>query len=198
MTARVGSLRRATMPRMAIRSSICAAALALAAAACTPDTSHLADRSVPIANFAEVEAGVYRGAQPDAAGFRALADMGVKTVVNLRANHDDRQEASRYDIDVVTIPLSAGVSLDPPSDEDVRKFFDVVLDPKRRPVFFHCAEGKDRTGTMCALYRIEVDGWTPERAREEMEAFGWHDDLYKAIGHFVLAYRPRGFAQAPR
>jgi protein tyrosine/serine phosphatase len=186
------------MLRMSISALLRCAALAAAVAACTPDNSRLADRSVPIENFAEVAEGVYRGAQPDSAGFRALADMGVKTVINLRANHDDRQEASRYDIEVVPIPMSAGLSLDPPTDEDVRKFFDVVLDPKRRPVFFHCAEGKDRTGTMCALYRMEVDGWTPERAHEEMEAFGWHDDIYRALGKFVLEYRPRGFAQAPR
>ncbi len=174
-------------------------ALAALAAACTPDTSHLADTTVPIENFAKVEEGVYRGAQPDEAGFRALADMGVKTVINLRDKHDDRQGAFPHEIDVVTIPLSAGLSLDPPTDEEVQQFFHVVLDPARRPVFFHCAEGKDRTGTMCALYRIEVDGWTPERAQEEMVAFGWHDDLYKAIGKFVLAYRPRGFvAQAPK
>jgi tyrosine-protein phosphatase SIW14 len=187
------------MPRMTIRAALCAAALALAAAACTPDNSHLADRTVPIENFAQVGDGIYRGAQPDDAGFRALKDMGVKTVINLRARHDDRQGASPHDIEVVSIPLSAGLDLDPPTDDDVSAFFKVVLDPARRPVFFHCAEGKDRTGTMCALYRMEVDGWTPEKAREEMVAFGWHESVYKEIGKFVLGYRPRGFmAQTPR
>lgn len=184
---------------MTVRAILLSIALAFAAAACTPDSSHLADPTVPIENFAQVGDGVYRGAQPDAAGFRALADMGVKTVINLRAKHDDTEEASRHGIDVVTIPLSAGLSLDPPTDDDVSSFFKVVLDPARRPVFFHCAEGKDRTGTMCALYRMEVDGWTPEKAHEEMVAFGWHDSIYKAVGEFVLGYRPRGFlAQAPR
>ena len=184
---------------MTIRAILPCVALALAAAACTPDNSHLADRTVPIENFAKVADGVYRGAQPDAAGFRALADMGVKTVINLRAKHDDREAAFGHDFELVAIPISAGLSLDPPTDDDVGAFFKVVLDPARRPVFFHCAEGKDRTGTMCALYRMEVDGWTPEKAHEEMVAFGWHDSVYKAIGEFVLGYRPRGFlAQSPR
>jgi tyrosine-protein phosphatase SIW14 len=185
------------MPRM--RSLLLAAALASPLAACTPDDSRLAGGSVPIENFAKVADGVYRGAQPDAAGFRALAGMGVKTVVNLRSKHDDRKEAEPLGLHVVSIPISAGLRLDPPSEDAVNAFFGVVLDPARRPVFFHCAEGKDRTGTMCALYRIEVDGWTPERAHDEMVAFGWHDDVYRALGKFVLDYRPRGFAaRAPR
>ena len=176
------------------------AVLALAAlhAACTPDNAKQADKTVPIANFAKVGDGVYRGAQPDAAGFRALADMGIKTIVNLRSKHDDWKEAEPFGIDVVTIPISAGLTLDPPSDDAVSAFFGVVLDPKRRPVFFHCAEGKDRTGTMCAIYRMEVDGWTPEHAHDEMVAFGWHDDVYRAVGKFVLDYHPRGFAKTPR
>ena len=78
-------------------------------------------------------------------------------------------------------------------------FFTTVLDPSKRPVFFHCAQGMDRTGTFCALYRIEIDGWTNERAHAEMREFGWHDELYRAIGRFVLAYRPQGFhAGTPR
>lgn len=174
--------------------AIAVVALAASLAACTPDSSRLADKSVPIENFAKVEDGVYRGAQPNAAGFSALKDLGVKTIVSLRAKHDDRAEAAPLGIDVVSIPISAGLTLDPPSDADIRAFFDVVLDPARRPVFFHCAEGKDRTGTMCALYRMEIDGWTPERAHDEMVAFGWHDDIYKALGKFVLDYKPRGFA----
>ena len=59
----------------------------------------------------------------------------------------------------VEIPIQADVfGSEPPTDEQVREFFTVVLDPARQPVFFHCAHGKDRTGTMAALYRIEVDG----------------------------------------
>ena len=94
---------------------------------------------------------------------------------------------------VVSIPMHAFVDSDPPSDEDVRRFFAVVLDPGRRPVFVHCAQGKDRTGTMCALYRIEIQGWTNERALAEMRGFGFHE-IYGDLERFVRDYRPRGFA----
>lgn len=153
--------------------------------------------SVPIGNFGEVDEGVFRGAQPDEDGFRALASLGVRTVVNLRLHYDDDAEDVPEGIAVVAIPMHAFLDSDPPTDEDVRRFFDVVLDPARRPVFVHCAQGKDRTGTMCALYRMEVQGWTPELAYEEMREFGFHEH-YRDLRDYVLAYRPRGFAPPRR
>lgn len=150
--------------------------------------------SVPIENFAEVADGLYRGAQPDAAGFAALHDLGVRTVMNFREKHSDRALAEKAGLSVVEIPLHAFLESDPPTDEEVRTFFDTVLDPAKRPVFVHCAYGKDRTGTMCALYRIEVDGWTPQKAFEEMQRYGFHE-AYTDLRKFVLGYTPRGFAK---
>lgn len=155
---------------------------------------------MPIDNFAKVADGVYRGAQPDVAGFKALKAMGVKTIVNLRGKHDDKPEATPLGLEVVAIPMSAAVTIEPPKDEEIRAFLDAVLDPGKRPVYVHCAQGKDRTGTMCALYRIEIDGWAPEKAHDEMVSFGWHDSMYPALGKFILAYKPhvRTPAAAPR
>ena len=52
----------------------------------------------------------------------------------------------------------------------------IVSDKERQPVFVHCQYGADRTGTMCAAYRIAVQGWTKEEAIEEMTQgdFGFH------------------------
>jgi protein tyrosine/serine phosphatase len=166
----------------------------LLAAACSPTSGAPTRPDVPIDDFAEVAAGVYRGAQPAEAGLRALRELGVRTIVDFRARHDDG-DAAKLGFDVVNIPMSSFPQIAPPTDEEIRKFLDVVTDPARRPVFFHCAEGKDRTGTMCALYRIEIEGWTPERAVAEMHAFGYHDVLYADLEKFVRAYKPRGFAK---
>ena len=43
-------------------------------------------------------------------------------------------------------------------------------------------------------YRIEVDGWTPAEAVEEMQHFGYHDN-YKDMVEFVKKYEPRGYAK---
>jgi tyrosine-protein phosphatase SIW14 len=190
------------MNRPVLRSSILALAL-LAIAGCSrpADTAGSAAATrpagVPIDNFAEVAPGIFRGAQPDADGFRALKGLGIRTIVNLRGKHDDTPAAAPLGLGVVEIPMSAKFTIEPPTDDEVRAFLAAVLDPAKRPVFVHCAGGKDRTGTMCALYRIEVDGWTPEKAYEEMVSFGWHDELYPALGKFVRGYTPKGLA-APK
>ncbi len=152
-----------------------------------------------IENFAKVAEGLYRGAQPSEEGLRGLRDLGVRTVVNLREHHSEKEEAEALGLSAVEIPIRAGIfGSKPPSEEDLRRFFEVVLDRNRRPVYVHCAQGKDRTGTMCALYRIEVDGWTPDEAIAEMQDFGYHD-VYKDLVAFVRGYEKRGFrAPAPK
>ncbi|HYE97691.1 MAG TPA: tyrosine-protein phosphatase [Planctomycetota bacterium] len=147
-----------------------------------------------LTHVAQLGPGVYRGAQPSAEGFKALKEMGVKTVICFRSHHSTKAAVEDLGMTSVEMPLQADiVGSTPPSEKQVEDFFRTVLDPVRQPVYFHCAHGKDRTGTMAALYRIEVDGWTPEEAVEEMQAFGYHDN-YKDLINFVRSYKPRGFA----
>ena len=147
-----------------------------------------------LSHVAELAPGVYRGAQPSAQGLKALKDMGVRTVICFRSHHSTKKEVESLGMTSLEMPLQADViGSTPPTDEQVSSFFATVLDPAKQPVYFHCAHGKDRTGTMAALYRIEVDGWTPEEAVEEMQAFGYHDN-YKDLINYVRGYKPRGFA----
>jgi protein tyrosine/serine phosphatase len=83
----------------------------------------------------------------------------------------------------------------PPTEEQVRLFLSVVKDSSRHPVFIHCRRGKDRTGVMSAIYRIEACGWTSDEAIEEMRAFGFSDH-YRGLIRFVQTYaRARGASQ---
>jgi tyrosine-protein phosphatase SIW14 len=159
--------------------------VALAACGTTPG-------SVP--NFHPVAPGVFRGGQPTEQGFRELRALGVKTVINLRSHHSDLPAAEEAGLEVVDIPMKANIESDPPTDQDVERFFDVVLDPARRPVYFHCKHGKDRTGTMAAIYRIEVDGWSNERAAQEMLDLGYHT-YYRDLIDYVRAYKPQGYGR---
>ncbi len=149
-----------------------------------------AEIRLPIDRFRRVADGVYRSAQPDSDHLRALKEAGFRTILNLRSAHSERAEAEALGMRVVEIPMKADAN--PPSDDDVRRFFEVVLDPGARPVLIHCAVGRDRTGAMSALYRIEVDGWTNERAVTEMIDLGFNPKYVKLL-EFVRDYRPRGF-----
>lgn len=152
-----------------------------------------AQRLDGIENLARINATLYRGAQPDAKGYQVLKQLGVKTVISFRSYHTEKKDVEAAGMTAIQIPVQADVfGSEPPTEEQLKLFFDTVMDPKNHPVFFHCAHGKDRTGTLGALWRVEVDGWTNAEAIEEMQAFGYHD-IYKDLINYVKAYKPRGF-----
>ena len=123
-------------------------------------------------NFHRVSDNLYRGAQPDADGFRQLKAMGVKTVVNLRSFSSDRGKIGDTGLGYEHIYMKAWH----PETKEVVRFLQIVGDPARRPVFVHCKHGSDRTGTLCAVYRIFIQGWSKEDAIEEMTrgGYGFH------------------------
>lgn len=123
-------------------------------------------------NLHRIDDGLYRGAQPEEEGFPSLAELGIKTVINLRARHESREEAEAAGLEYVALPMRAHRA----KQKHVIEFLKVAADPERRPVFFHCMHGADRTGLMAAGYRVAVQEWTPEDAVEEMKegGFGFH------------------------
>lgn len=145
-----------------------------------------------IKNVAMITPRIARGGQPRSKGFRFLKDHGFKTVISLREHHDEKEPVEAAGLKWIHIPLQADLTgSSPPTDNQIQAFFGAILDPVNQSVYFHCALGKDRTGTMAALYRMEVDGWTAEEAIEEMDAFGAHG-LYKSLTDFVKNYEPSG------
>ncbi len=161
---------------------------------------------VPFAEFVDVS-GVehvarlspvfYRGAQPEGVeGYSALERLGIRTVISLRQFHSGRKDAEAAGLKYYRLPVQASVlGSEPPEEEQVERFFQLVLDPAHQPVFIHCMTGKDRTGTLSALYRMEVDGWSHQQAEAELLAFGYHT-IYDDLIRYVREYRPRGFAPA--
>jgi len=133
-------------------------------------------------NLHKVSSTLYRGAQPTAEGFAELEKMGIKTVVCLRNLHSDKNLLGTNGLDYVAIPMNTWHA----EREDVVAFLSVVSDTNRTPVFVHCQHGADRTGTMCALYRIAVCGWSTEDALREMRegGFGFHE-VWKNLPDFI-------------
>jgi protein tyrosine/serine phosphatase len=123
-------------------------------------------------NLHKIDDGLYRGAQPTAEGLKELKRMGVKTIVNLRAEHSDKEILGSVDLVLEEIPMSAWNV----TEDHVARFLRIATDKDRRPVFVHCQHGADRTGTMCAVYRVVAGGWTKQQAIEEMTkgGFGFH------------------------
>ena len=144
-------------------------------------------------NLHRVDDGLWRGAQPSAEGIGALPALGVRTVVNLRTFHSDREPCRRAGLDCVQIPMQAWAA----SDDDLLRFLVLATDPERRPVLVHCKHGADRTGLACAVYRVVVQGWSKDAALAEMVGgeFGYHplwDNLVEHVRELdVEAMRQR-------
>ena len=124
----------------------------------------LPDGSVPgVNNFAIISADVWRGAQPSREGFRLLADMGVKTIIDLQEIDESKliPDGVRY-VPVRTSAFSA--------DRLDTTAVLAAIRASPKPVFIHCHEGRDRTGLAVAAYRLR-QGMTCERALSELDNF---------------------------
>ena len=94
----------------------------------------------------------------------------IRSLVNLRGRTPgfESRFAAEHGLPVFSFDLSASR---PPTEADVTRFLEIVTDPANQPVLVHCKNGVDRTGYMVALYRIEKEGWSKERALAEMNRF---------------------------
>jgi hypothetical protein len=150
-------------------------------------------RTFPIARFAVVDEGLSRGARPSFAAIDSLARHGYHTVVSFIHDPAESVRVCSRGMRYVEIPMVATVfGAAVPTDHELDRFFGAVLDSSGRPVYMHCMHGKDRTGAMAALYRVEVSGWKNAKATAEMDSMGFNG-LYRNLHRFVLDYKPRGY-----
>lgn len=123
-------------------------------------------------NLHQVSPNLYRGAQPLAPGFAQLTNLGVRTVINLRAFNSDRKAIAGTGLNYEEISFKTWH----PEEEDIVRFLQIVGNTNNMPFFVHCQHGADRTGTMCAIYRMVIEGWDKPAAIREMTegGYGFH------------------------
>jgi tyrosine-protein phosphatase SIW14 len=152
-----------------------------------------------VRNFHVVRDGVlYRSAQLTVPGLRRLVhDYRIRTIINLRDGTTDADRAeeafcTREDVRFVRLlprswdggPGRADV------DRNVRTFLDLVRDRANHPILIHCFAGIHRTGAFCAIYRMEYQGWSNEKAVAELKAFGYENYDHEAdIRGYLERYR---------
>lgn len=142
-----------------------------------PATNRPAQWAQPVAvqgvpNLNKVSDMLYRSAQPTAEGMKKLHAMGIRTVVNLRSFNSDRSEIGDLPLKTERIYMKAWH----PEEKEVVEFLKYVADTNRWPILVHCQHGADRTGTMCAIYRVAVQKWSKADAIREMTegGYGFH------------------------
>jgi len=115
----------------------------------------------------------YRSAQPSPAGFKNLEkQLGVRSVVCLRQFHNNIDEAQDTLLRVYYVPFSPWSA----TEDDVIRALRIIARQQEGPFLVHCLHGADRTGLVCAAYRVVFDNWTPEEACDEMVkgGYGFH------------------------
>jgi len=134
-----------------------------------------------VENLHKVSEELYRGAQPTKGGMQQLKELGIKTIVNLRSFHSDREEIGDTGLSYEHIFMKTWHA----EDKEVVRFLKIVTDGERTPAFVHCQRGADRTGTMCAIYRVAVQGWSKDEAIEEMTkgGFGFYSGWKNLINY---------------
>lgn len=152
--------------------------------------------TTPVENFGKVNDNYYRGAQPVGSDFGELKKLGIKTVIDLRkdSEHDSDDEARAAGLQYVNIPLT---TKKPATAEQTEYFLRLVDDPSNWPVFVHCKGGRHRTGQMTAIYRITHDGWTAEKAYQEMKRYDFEDTFFypRSLKRYVFSYYERFAAE---
>lgn len=136
---------------------------------------------VHIKNFGQMDDRFYRGAQPKEEDYKALAGLGIKTVIDLRDDPKPYEQASVEGLGMhyVNIPMD---DKGYPKAEQIEAFLKVVDDPGTGKFYVHCAGGRHRTGVMGAVYRFNRDGWDYDRVYAEMKDY----DFYSSWGHGPL------------
>lgn len=138
-----------------------------------PSVAQVNARYKELPKFHQVSPHLFRGAQPKQDGLQRLAQLGIKTIVNLRGADDrtraEEREAQSLGLRYYNVPIRW---YGRPKDEQVERVLSIVSAPENQPVFVHCRRGADRTGTIVAIYRMLNDSWTSEQAKEEADRYG--------------------------
>jgi len=146
------------------------------AAVCSAQENSTAN--VTIKNFGQMDDRFFRGAQPKETEFKELAQLGIRTVIDLRDDPESYEKpvVESLGMTYVHIPMIAKKY---PTPEALNLFLKTVNDPNTGKFYVHCAGGRHRTGVMGAVYRFKFYNWDFEQVYKEMKQY----DFYTRWGH---------------
>jgi protein tyrosine/serine phosphatase len=143
--------------------------------------------NIDIENFGQMDERFFRGSQPSEAQYKALKELGINTVIDLRKDNEDYSKSTVESLGMkyVHIPMTGWTT----RDESVVEFLKQINDQANGKVYVHCAAGKHRTGLVGAVYRLENFGWDYDTAYKEMKNYEYFSGLFhRKIKSYVKKY----------
>lgn len=163
-------------------------ALAESSPAATAQEKKSSKPKEDLPNFHEVYPYLFRSGEPSQAGLKKLKEMGVKTIIDLRApseqHFDEKDAAKELDLKYIRMVMTSA----PPTTKQVDTLLTTIKKAKANPengsVLVHCAHGSDRTGCMIGIWRVTQDGWTYDEAYKEMRKY-WFTPKFTRLSDAV-------------
>jgi protein tyrosine/serine phosphatase len=146
---------------------------------------------------------VYKsGTMPPAEMAKVAHELGLRTVIDLRTFQRGQDSTNTTDLQVIQAEGAALGSVgvrhihlptpQVPTEETVDQFLKVMNDPANLPTLIHCYHGIGRTELFVAVYRMEFEHWSNEKARSAtrllLAGSSFSDKAEK--GQFLIQYKP--------
>lgn len=122
------------------------------------------------ANHHHIGGGMYRENQPSPKRIKKLAEMGIKTIINLRAESPkgfyllEKEACEEHGITLVNFRMYSRDVHTVEAIKGARDLFETI----EYPAMMHCKSGADRTGIMGVLYKHFHLGEPIEQAIEQL------------------------------
>jgi protein tyrosine/serine phosphatase len=148
--------------------------------------------------FATVREGVlYRSGQPRGAGLAWVKHFGIRTLINLRKPNssgtpEEKAYAAQNGLNFYNFSIGSSHE---DIEQTVARFLEIVDDKSNWPILVHCSRGKERSGVLSAIFRIEYDRWPNEQALQETYRLGLEEGHMPIPENFIKNYRARGNAE---
>lgn len=127
----------------------------------TPNVSTFGDR-------------LFFAGQPQAQDFKTFADLGVKTVLNLRTepemaalDFDEEEVVGEAGMKYISVPIGR----EAPTAESIKRIMDTLDTARDEAVLLHCASS-NRVGYIWSMYRAQRHGLKADDAIEEGKKAG--------------------------
>jgi len=121
---------------------------------------------------------IYRGPEPSDADWTELKALGVRYDLDLETGilhdgkiSDERGKATSMGVRFYGLPFSF---IEAPTRHDLYRAATFLAQVSEDGIYVHCRDGVDRTGMVCAKYRMVTQGWSKQAAVGEMKKMGMH------------------------